>query len=271
MQEINMCSEEERLASFTSWPHSKRSKCNPKNLAAAGFYFIGSKGEDIVRCFMCRKELDGWDPRDDPTKEHKHHAATCPWVSLHLEESRLQTFKTWPHACQNLHPSQFAKAGFVHIPSSASPDQVTCFSCSKSLDGWEESDNPIQEHKKHAKKCSFILALEESFDKQPASVGTAVTMEQIEDRPHTPPTVQKVKPDKSALVHLTLSEPTGTIAKMDVITQMEIEAPEVDMTVEEFIRMQAQSQIIQFIKTSELRMKQFLEAAQATRQQIECI
>lgn len=35
-------------------------------LAAAGFYFIGNKGEDLVRCFMCNKELDGWDPRDDP-------------------------------------------------------------------------------------------------------------------------------------------------------------------------------------------------------------
>lgn len=39
-------------------------------MARAGFYFVGD-GEDNVRCFMCLKELDGWEETDDAMAEHK--------------------------------------------------------------------------------------------------------------------------------------------------------------------------------------------------------
>ena len=36
-------------------------------MAAAGFYFKGSKKEpDLAECFVCQKELDGWEENDDP-------------------------------------------------------------------------------------------------------------------------------------------------------------------------------------------------------------
>jgi hypothetical protein len=36
-------------------------------MAAAGFYFAGSKSEpDLACCFVCLKELDGWEEEDDP-------------------------------------------------------------------------------------------------------------------------------------------------------------------------------------------------------------
>ena len=35
-----------------------------------------------------------------------------------------------------------AEAGFYFTPSDASPDGAMCFMCSKSLDGWEPSDDP---------------------------------------------------------------------------------------------------------------------------------
>lgn len=36
-------------------------------MAKAGFFHIPSTVEpDLVRCFVCQKELDGWDPTDDP-------------------------------------------------------------------------------------------------------------------------------------------------------------------------------------------------------------
>lgn len=45
---------------------------NPEQMAAAGFFAIGGKEEpDLVECFMCSKQLDGWDPDDDPWYEVK--------------------------------------------------------------------------------------------------------------------------------------------------------------------------------------------------------
>lgn len=36
-------------------------------MAAAGFYVVGGKKEpDLVECFICSKQLDSWDPDDDP-------------------------------------------------------------------------------------------------------------------------------------------------------------------------------------------------------------
>lgn len=36
-------------------------------MATAGFYVIGDNDEiDLVECFMCGKQLDGWEPTDDP-------------------------------------------------------------------------------------------------------------------------------------------------------------------------------------------------------------
>lgn len=57
-----------RLESFENWPfQSGDNECNPERMAAAGFYCVGSKEEpDLVECFICSKQLDGWDPDDDP-------------------------------------------------------------------------------------------------------------------------------------------------------------------------------------------------------------
>lgn len=42
-------------------------------LAEAGFYHCPTKEEpDAVRCFFCMKELDGWEPDDDPWYMLKH-------------------------------------------------------------------------------------------------------------------------------------------------------------------------------------------------------
>merc|ERR1712098_895045 len=56
----------------------------PKRMAEAGFYFCGGDNEpDLVRCYFCRKELDGWEPEDDPWEEHKSHTrGKCPYVNL---------------------------------------------------------------------------------------------------------------------------------------------------------------------------------------------
>lgn len=52
---------------------------------------------------------------------------------------------------------QLAKAGFFFDPFDGSPDSVECFLCSKSLAGWEQDDDPVMEHLKHAPDCGWAV------------------------------------------------------------------------------------------------------------------
>jgi len=73
-----------RLATFSNWPFTEECVCTPERMATAGFYCCGGENEpDLVRCYFCRKELDGWEPEDDPWKKHISHAkGTCAYVNL---------------------------------------------------------------------------------------------------------------------------------------------------------------------------------------------
>ena len=64
-----------RLQTFKNWPFTDGdSTCTPNKMAEAGFYCCGGENEpDLVRCYFCRKELDGWEPEDDPWTEHASH------------------------------------------------------------------------------------------------------------------------------------------------------------------------------------------------------
>lgn len=57
-----------RLQTFKDWPYqSSEVACNPERMASAGFFSIATKEEpDLVECFICTKQLDGWEPTDDP-------------------------------------------------------------------------------------------------------------------------------------------------------------------------------------------------------------
>lgn len=40
-------------------------------MASAGFYWCGSESQpDLVRCFVCMKEFEDWEPDDDPKYKH---------------------------------------------------------------------------------------------------------------------------------------------------------------------------------------------------------
>lgn len=75
-----------RLATFSLWPFNEEegAGCTPAKMAEAGFYACGdSNAPDLARCYFCRKELDGWEPEDDPWSEHKSHArGNCPYINL---------------------------------------------------------------------------------------------------------------------------------------------------------------------------------------------
>ena len=72
--------ERNRLATFNGrWPRT--SVVQPQDLAAAGFYYIGTN--DVVRCAFCQISLKAWEPGDVPMREHRKHSPSCPFVLQH--------------------------------------------------------------------------------------------------------------------------------------------------------------------------------------------
>lgn len=46
--------------------------------------------EDAVCCFYCGTSLDGWEPKDDPAKEHRKRAKECHFFTLVEESKKLK-------------------------------------------------------------------------------------------------------------------------------------------------------------------------------------
>ncbi|XP_014217510.1 baculoviral IAP repeat-containing protein 5 [Copidosoma floridanum] len=83
-----------RLQTYKNWPFSSSDVCNANNMAAAGFYCIGGKDEpDLVECFLCCKQLDGWESTDDPWEEHKKHQPNCQFIQLNKQDEGSMTVK----------------------------------------------------------------------------------------------------------------------------------------------------------------------------------
>ncbi|KAI1798134.1 hypothetical protein LXA43DRAFT_10498 [Ganoderma leucocontextum] len=190
------------------WPHPPSFKATPKTLAEAGFYFHpDSDNNDNAACFTCGKNLAGWEPDDDPFTIHYQKCRDkCAWAlvrcqralgdgsfdfsdptrhptSKAMEKARLETFSKarWPHDAVKGHGANskaMAKAGFLCIPTEAGDDTSLCLYCELSLSGWDDDDDPYEEHVKRDKKkqtsCPFIKAcagnsLSKSTAKRPAS------------------------------------------------------------------------------------------------------
>ncbi|GAA5983783.1 hypothetical protein JCM10908_005926 [Rhodotorula pacifica] len=90
--------------------------------------------------------------------------------------ARLATFRLgWPHEGDDGVPTkeEIAAAGWVFRPGSEeeSQDQCACIYCGRTVEGWEEGDDPVALHKrKIGLKCPFFLA----DNPTPASATTAV-------------------------------------------------------------------------------------------------
>ncbi|OCB91761.1 hypothetical protein A7U60_g961 [Sanghuangporus baumii] len=181
-----------------TWPHPDSDfVATPTTLAEAGFFFKPSRDDpDNVQCFICKKELAGWDEDDNPFEIHYKKCPKCPWAiarcSLEfdvdadgkfsitdssrlptnkvLEKARADTFggkKWWPHDGVKNHGAtskKMAKAGFVYTPQSQGDDTATCFYCNLSLSGWDAGDDPTDEHIKRVersgKPCPFFQTTE---------------------------------------------------------------------------------------------------------------
>ncbi|KAJ8339555.1 hypothetical protein SKAU_G00363410 [Synaphobranchus kaupii] len=74
---------ERRLQTFADWPFLEDCKCTPEQMAKAGFVHCPSENEpDVACCFFCLRELEGWEPTDDPWAEHAKRAPNCSFLLL---------------------------------------------------------------------------------------------------------------------------------------------------------------------------------------------
>ena len=190
-----------RIATFKkgNWPHAGKSPkyaATPETLSQAGFYYRPmADSPDNCCCFLCQKNLDGWEAGDEAWTEHVKHAPQCALVRLDVETNRLATFmggKLWPHpAGSSLAPERLAKAGFFYWPKLTSSrdftdDTCICFQCGLALDGWEAEDDPRMEHAKRRPDCPFIRS------------GIAL-------RPCSFEFILASKPDRNAVTHISAS------------------------------------------------------------------
>lgn len=87
--DMRMCRESNRLSSFAGWPFQENCACTPAKMAQAGFYHCPIDNEpDLARCYVCFKELTGWEPDDDPVKEHAR-SVDCAFVQLKKTEADM--------------------------------------------------------------------------------------------------------------------------------------------------------------------------------------
>uniref|UniRef100_A0A5F5PQW5 Baculoviral IAP repeat-containing protein 5 n=1 Tax=Equus caballus TaxID=9796 RepID=A0A5F5PQW5_HORSE len=120
-----------RVSTFKNWPFLEGCACTPERMAAAGFIHCPTENEpDLAQCFFCFKELEGWEPDDDPIEEHKKHSSGCAFLSVkkQFEELTLSEFlKLDKERAKNKIAALWSKAelelapqSILHISSSRS-------------------------------------------------------------------------------------------------------------------------------------------------------
>ncbi|KAI1434476.1 hypothetical protein GGR50DRAFT_662629 [Xylaria sp. CBS 124048] len=171
-----------------TWPHKQ---LDPDVFARAGFYFQPSPdAPDNTVCFLCQKNMKGWERDDDPFEEHLRLSPHCGWAivagievglgdynaddptSAAMIAARKATFADrWPHdgkrgwKCKT---KQLVDAGWKYTPTSESDDMATCTYCHLALDGWEPKDNPMDEHYRRSPDCPFFVLMNQYKSAAPA-------------------------------------------------------------------------------------------------------
>ncbi|XP_015908731.1 baculoviral IAP repeat-containing protein 5 [Parasteatoda tepidariorum] len=86
----SMYTEAMRLNSFQNWPFDDNSVCSASKMAEAGFFHCPTENEpDLVQCYVCFKELDGWEATDEPWSEHFSHSKICLFAKLRKPQNQL--------------------------------------------------------------------------------------------------------------------------------------------------------------------------------------
>ncbi|KAK8868245.1 inhibitor of apoptosis domain-containing protein [Apiospora arundinis] len=61
----------------------------------------------------------------------------------------------WPH--KGLDENSLARAGFYFEPTADKPDNVVCYLCHARIGGWEDDDNPLEEHLRLSPHCGWAI------------------------------------------------------------------------------------------------------------------
>ncbi|KAI0021232.1 hypothetical protein F4780DRAFT_293780 [Xylariomycetidae sp. FL0641] len=165
-----------RASKAPAWPHKK---LHPEHFARAGFYFAPtSEHPDNTVCFLCLKNVDGWEENDNPFEQHLRLSPHCGWAivsaiaiglsdyglddptSSEMSKARKATFAgRWPHEGKKgwkCKTKQLVDAGWKYTPTMESDDMATCTYCDLALDGWEPTDNPWDEHYRRSPDCQYF-------------------------------------------------------------------------------------------------------------------
>lgn len=79
-----------RRQRFDNWIFSDDHSCSADKTAEARFTFIGDEtSPDAVKCFLCEKVLEDWDPQDGPWSEQIRHSPNCSFAKLRMPQYLL--------------------------------------------------------------------------------------------------------------------------------------------------------------------------------------
>ncbi|CDW99041.1 hypothetical protein [Sporisorium scitamineum] len=175
----------------------------PTILANHGFYHAPTQqAPDTVSHFLYPDlHIDNWQPSDDPLARLEDAlpgnswcrifrsaqaalfddaSSTWTWqdpdllpTSKEMIQARKETFGSqWPYdRKKGWKPTskKLAEAGFYFTPTDEEPDNAKCIYCSKSLGGWEKSDDPVHEHQRRVPDCAIFNCRLEQASTQPAT------------------------------------------------------------------------------------------------------
>ena len=85
-------------------------------MAEAGFFHSpNDRDADIARCFVCFKELEGWEPEDNPMYVNHAFQVHVPWTHLQVKFLMYRTDNTNIHffCFREEHKSHSRKCEFL--------------------------------------------------------------------------------------------------------------------------------------------------------------
>jgi hypothetical protein len=119
-----MDSYERRLKTFENknW-FGKRKAYTPETLAICGFYTEKKFSSMAVKCYYCKKVLEGWDDDEVPIIEHFSHKKTCILFKPNVIKSRRDLFGN------EAAYEELAKIGFIKFNILQDKPFIFCYKC----------------------------------------------------------------------------------------------------------------------------------------------
>ena len=108
-----------RLKSFTPW----EGPVDAHSMSEAGFVYTGQ--EDLVYCFSCNIQLDGWTKQMDPLLRHKEESPTCSFVRQQLQGVKSVVAPSNPQIMSNIVQSNCCHQPELPLPNKRREDDCS--------------------------------------------------------------------------------------------------------------------------------------------------